>query len=129
MTPELTALATAALVQFAQLGVFGYYVRSQGNLGYQTGNRDTPPPHTGKAARAQRAMANHTENLILFAIAVVVVTLGDQGTAFTATCAWLYVLARILYVPAYVFGLGPLRGAIWGLGWVATLLMILAAFV
>ena len=129
MTPELTALAAAALVQFASLGVFGYYVRSQGNLGYQTGNRDTPPPHTGKAARAQRAMANHTENLILFAIAVVVVTLGDQGTAFTATCAWLYVLARILYVPAYVFGLGPLRGAIWGLGWVATLLMILAAFV
>ena len=128
MTPELTALAVAALVQFASLGVFGYFVRSQGNLGYQTGNRDTPPPHTGKAARAQRAMANHTENLILFAIAVLVVTLADQGTAFTATCAWLYVLARILYVPAYVFGLGPLRGAIWGLGWVATLLMILAAF-
>ncbi len=127
MTPELTALATAALVQFAQLGVFGYYVRSQGNLGYQVGNRDTAPPHTGKAARAQRAMANHSENLVLFAIAVALVTLSDQGTTFTAACAWAYVAARILYVPAYVHGLGLVRSLVWGVGWVATLLMILAA--
>ena len=127
MTPELTALATAALVQFAQLGAFGYFVRRQGNLGYQVSNRDAPPPHTGPAARAQRAMANHTENLILFAIAVTVVTLSDEATRFTATCAWLYVIARILYVPAYVAGHPPLRALAWGLGWVSTLLMILAA--
>ena len=63
MTPELTALAVAALVQFASLGVFGYFVRSQGNLGYQTGNRDTPPPHTGKAARAQDFLCKHAERL------------------------------------------------------------------
>ncbi len=127
MTPELAALAAAALVQFAQLGAFGYFVRQQGNVGYQMSNRDEPPPHRGRAARAQRAMSNHTENLILFAIAVVVVTLGGQATGFTATCAWLYVVARILYVPAYVAGYGPVRSVVWGVGWVATLLMILAA--
>jgi uncharacterized MAPEG superfamily protein len=129
MTPELAALALAALLQFAQLGVFGYYVRRQGNLDYQASNRDEPPPHTGKAARAQRAMANHSENLILFAIAVTVVTLADEGTRLTAICAWLYLIARVLYVPAYVFGLGPVRSLVWGIGWVATLLMLLAAFV
>jgi uncharacterized MAPEG superfamily protein len=112
MTPELAALALAALLQFAQLGVFGYYVRRQGNLDYQASNRDEPPPHTGKAARAQRAMANHSENLILFAIAVTVVTLADEGTRLTAICA-----------------LGPVRSLVWGIGWVATLLMLLAAFV
>ena len=127
MTTELTALAVAALVQFAQLGVFGYFVRQQGNLDYQMSNRDEAPPHRGRAARAQRAMANHTENLILFAIAVVVVTLGGEAGWLTAVCAWLYVIARILYVPAYVLGLAPLRSASWGVGWVSTLLMILAA--
>lgn len=129
MTPELTALALAALVQFATLGVFGCLVGQQGKLAYQAGNRDTPAPHRGPAARAQRALANHTENLILFAVAVAVavVTLGGEASRLTAVCAWLYVAARILYVPAYVLGLGPLRSVVWGVGWVATLLMILAA--
>ncbi|TNC51866.1 MAPEG family protein [Rubellimicrobium rubrum] len=127
MTAELTALAFAALVQFGQLGVFGYFVRQQGNIDYQVSNRDEPPPHRGRAARAQRAMSNHTENLILFAIAVVVVSLGEETSRLTAVCAWLYVIARVLYVPAYVLGLARLRSACWGVGWVSTLLMILAA--
>ncbi|EYD76475.1 inner membrane protein [Rubellimicrobium mesophilum DSM 19309] len=127
MTPELTALAVAALIQYATLGTFGALARRQGTLAYQATNRDAPSPHAGPAARAQRALANHAENLILFAIAVIVVTLSDQATRFTATCAWLYVIARLLYVPAYVAGYAPVRSLAWGVGWVATLLMILAA--
>ena len=129
MTAELTALAVAALVQFAQLGVFGYYVRRQGNLAYQASNRDAPPPHTGKAARAQRAMANHAENLILFAIAILVVTVGDEATAFTATCAWLFLAGRVLYLPAYLYGWVPGRSVVWGVSYGATLLMALAALI
>jgi uncharacterized MAPEG superfamily protein len=129
MTPELAALAVAALIQYATLGTFGVFARRQGTLAYQASNRDAPSPHAGPAARAQRALANHAENLILFAVAVTVVTLSDQATRFTATCAWAYVAARVLYVPAYVQGIAPLRSLAWGVGWVATLLMILSAFV
>ena len=52
-------------------------------------------------------MNNHFEGLILFTLAVVVVTLGNQSTPFTQTAAWAYLAARILYVPAYAFGWRP----------------------
>jgi uncharacterized MAPEG superfamily protein len=130
MTPELAALALAGLIQYAHLGVFASQVaRSRAGVRYQLSARDEPPPHQGKAARAQRAMANHVETLGLFVIAVVVVTLSDQATPFTATCAWLYVAARLLYIPAYVQGWNVARSLVWGVGFVATLLMILSAFV
>ena len=66
-----------------------------------------------KTGRLIRAMNNHFEALILFTIAVVVISLGDKGTGFSAVCAWVYLAARILYVPAYYFGLAPWRSLIW----------------
>ena len=83
-------------------------------------------PLTG---RLQRAMNNHFEGLILFTLAVVVVTLGDQSTPVTQTCAWAYLAARILYIPAYAFGWRPWRSAIWFVGFTATLVMMLAALI
>ena len=63
----------------------------------------------------------------MFTLAVVVVTLGDAASAFTAACAWAYLIARIVYVPAYVLGWVPWRSFIWAVGFAATLLMILAS--
>ena len=45
----------------------------------------------------------------------------------TATSAWIYLLARILYVPAYVFGWVPWRSVIWAVGFAASMIMILAS--
>ncbi len=81
-------------------------------------------PRTG---RLFRALNNHFEGLIMFTLAVVVVTLSDQSTGFTGACAWIYLAARILYVPAYAFGLSPWRSVIWLTGFAATVLMLLAA--
>jgi uncharacterized MAPEG superfamily protein len=67
--------------------------------------------------------------LILFTIATVVVTLGNQSTGFTAACAWVYLAARCLYIPAYAFGWRPWRSAIWGIGFFATVAMIVAALI
>ncbi len=74
-------------------------------------------------------MNNHFEGLILFSIACIVVTLGDQSTPFTTACAWTYLGARILYVPAYAFGLSPWRSLIWAVGLVATTAMLVAALI
>ena len=49
--------------------------------------------------------------------------------SFTAACAWTYLIARILYVPAYAFGLVPWRSLIWMVGFGATTLMLLAALI
>lgn len=129
MTPELTTLALAGLLQAVQF--LGYSIAANLQVGpkYALGPRDTPRQLTGLAGRLQRALNNHFEGLILFTLAVVVVTLGDQSTAFTRACAYTYLTARILYVPAYALGLAPWRSLIWGVGFFATAGMIIAALV
>jgi uncharacterized MAPEG superfamily protein len=129
MTPELTALALAGLLQIVQFHLFAIPANRDLGTGYTSGPRDRPPSRelSVLAGRLQRAMHNHFEGLILFTLAVVVVTLGDQSTPVTQNAAWAYLGARVLYVPAYAFGWRPWRSAIWGIGFFATLTMIVAA--
>jgi uncharacterized MAPEG superfamily protein len=127
MTPELTVLALAGLVQAIQFAAFSITANLQVGPKVAMGPRDNAPALKGTAGRLQRALNNHFEGLILFTLAVVVVTLGGQSSGLTATCAWIYLAARILYVPAYVLGWVPWRSAIWAVGFAATMLMILAA--
>jgi uncharacterized MAPEG superfamily protein len=129
MTTELTALALAALLQVVQFITMAVPTNAQVGPGQTTGPRDEPIRLTGTAGRLKRALDNHFEGLILFTIAVLVVTLGQQSTGFTAVCAWIYVVARVLYVPAYALGLTPWRSIIWMIGFGATVAMIVAALV
>lgn len=131
MTPELTALALAGLLQCVQYALFAIPANLQLGTGYTASPRDRPPTRqlSVTAARLQRALTNHFEGLILFTLAVVVVTLGNQSTAVTQYAAYIYLAARVLYVPAYAFGLKPWRSAIWAVGLFATLTMIVAALI
>ncbi|TAG30397.1 MAG: MAPEG family protein [Rhodobacterales bacterium] len=129
MTPELTALALAGLLQAAQFTLFAVPANRELGVGYTSSARDRPPsqPMSLVTSRLQRAMNNHFEGLILFTLAVVVVTLGQQSTQVTQYAAWAYLGARILYIPAYALGWRPWRSAIWAVGFFATLTMIVAA--
>lgn len=136
MTPELTVLALAGLLQGAQFVLMTVPANIELGPGKTASPRD--PGRLGKPLEEQvsaktgrlfRALNNHFEALTLFTIAVVVVTLGDKGTGFSATCAWTYLVARILYIPAYYFGWSPWRSLIWFVGFLSTMLMILSALI
>ena len=129
MTAELTALTLATLLQMAQMVLYSVLGNRQAGPKAAMGPRDTPVALTGAAGRAQRAMNNHFEGLILFGIAVTVITLADKGTGLSAACAWVYLAARVAYVPAYLLGLAPWRSVVWAVGWFATGLMLLSALV
>ena len=131
MTPELTVLALAGLLQAGQFALFAIPANMQLGTGYTSSPRDRPPSRqlSLRTARLQRALTNHFEGLILFSLAVVVVTLGNQSTAVTQYAAYTYLAARVLYVPAYAFGLRPWRSAIWAVGFIASLTMIVAALI
>ena len=131
MTPEITVLALAGLLQ----GVQYILMSVPANLELGTAKTLSPrdPHRFGKPLAEQvspptgrliRALNNHFEGLILFTLAVVVVTLSNQSTPFTAACAWVYLAARVLYIPAYAFGLVPWRSLIWAVGFLATVAMI-----
>ncbi len=132
MTPELTVLALAGLLQVVQ------YVLMSVPANLELGPARTLSPRDGpdiradlspRTARLLRALDNHFEGLILFTIAVVVVTLSGQASAVTSACAWTYLAARVAYVPAYALGLSPWRSLIWLTGFLATVLMLLAAMI
>ena len=127
MTPELTALTLAALLQILQMFTYSFFSTSQVGLHKAAGSRDEPIVLTGTAGRLQRAMNNHFEGLVLFTIAVVVVTYTDQSNATTMLCAFTYLGARILYIPAYAFGLVPWRSIIWSVGLISIIVMLLTA--
>jgi uncharacterized MAPEG superfamily protein len=131
MTPELTALALAGLLQMLQFTLFAVPANMELGVGYTSSPRDRPPTRqmSTVTARLQRAMNNHFEGLILFTLAVVVVTLGNQSSPVTQYAAWAYLAARVLYIPAYAAGLRPWRSAIWSVGFFATLTMIVAALI
>lgn len=131
MTAELTALALAGLLQVGQYALFAIPANVQLGTGYTSSPRDRPPLRqlSLRTARLQRALTNHFEALTLFTLAVVVVTLGNQSSPVTQYAAYIYLAARVLYVPAYAFGLRPWRSAIWAVGFFATLTMIVAALI
>ena len=131
MPPELTALTLAALLQVVQYVLFAVPANRELGVGYTSSARDRPPSRqlSATTARLQRALNNHFEGLILFTIAVVVVTLGQQSSGVTQIAAWTYLGARILYVPAYAFGWRPWRSAIWAVGFFATLTMLIVPLI
>jgi uncharacterized MAPEG superfamily protein len=134
MTPELTVLALAGLLQVIQYPLMS--IPANRELGQKITLSPRDPDVIGKPLEQQvsrrtgrlfRALNNHFEALILFTLAVVVVTLSGKANGFTAVCAWVYLVARILYVPAYAYGWVPWRSLLFMVGFFATLAMILVA--
>ena len=134
MTLELTALTLAALLQITQYVLMAVPANLELGPGKTLSSRDRPGGDLQNqvsvpTGRLIRALNNHFEGLILFSIACLVITLSDQSTPFTATCAWVYLGARVFYIPAYAFGLTPWRTIIWFAGFGATTFMLLAALI
>ena len=127
MPIEIKVLGFAALLQFVQFMLMAVPVNMQLGPQYTGGNRDEEQRAVGVAGRFKRALDNHFEGLILFTIAVVVVVLGNASSSTTETCAWVYLAARVLYVPAYASGVFLVRSLIWSVGFGATLVMLWVA--
>ena len=129
MTPELTVLTLAALLQVVIFVLYAIPANRELGPGYTMSARDRDPSKglSDKTARLGRTMDNTFEALIMFGIAVVVIQFSAQNTGYTALLAWIFLAARILYIPAYYFGWRPGRSIIWAVGFFATVLMLIAA--
>lgn len=88
------------------------------------GPRDEQPPLSTTGRRAERALANMHEALPVFlALALLHVVRGtDAGSAVQG--AWLFLAARVAYVPAYLSAVSGLRSIIWVASWIGLGLMI-----
>ena len=131
MTTELYVLVLAGLLQVVQYALFAIPANLELGVARTLSPRDAPidlaQECSPTTARLGRALQNHFEALVLFTLAVVAVTLSGKSSAFTELCAHAYLVARIAYVPAYAAGAVPWRSAIWAVGFLATIAMLIAA--
>jgi uncharacterized MAPEG superfamily protein len=96
-----------------------------GVLAENIGPRDHVRPLTVTGQRAARALANMQEALPVFiTLALLDVILAPQAS-LAVTGAWLFLVARVLYVPLYLLGVPVARTLAWAAGWVGLILMLM----
>jgi uncharacterized MAPEG superfamily protein len=128
MPLELKLLVWSVALAFILVLIAVLGALMQVGLPKLAGNREGLGDCTGWAGRAQRAHRNLLENLILFAVLVLVAQATGRLNAMTALGAQLFFWARVAHAAIYLAGVPWLRTAAWGVS-VAGLIMIFAAVV
>ena len=126
MSLELKLLAAAAVLGFVHLFAAAMTSTAQRGAAWNLGNREGAPPLTGLAHRLDRAFANFRETFPLFAVAVIVVSLGGKAGGLSVAGCAVYLIARALYLLVYALGIKGLRSLVWLIG-TAGIFMVLAA--
>ena len=131
MTAELTALVWAALLGLIHILAPAALRTRQYGLTWNAGPRDEAPldeampPPTPLAGRLGRAQANFFESFPLFAAAVLVIYVADLETETTLLAAWVWLVARVAYLPLYAMGVPYVRGVAWATSIAALLTLLL----
>jgi uncharacterized MAPEG superfamily protein len=113
MTSDLWALVAAILLAVVQITIASVLTLRQLGGDWVLSARDTPREVTGLSGRLVRAHRNLLENFPQFVAALFVVHASHAAAALTAIGAWMFVIARALYVPAYAFAPPGLRPLCW----------------
>jgi uncharacterized MAPEG superfamily protein len=113
MTADLQMLVWSAALFLAQMVVAAIGAQGQVGLPALAGNREDVAPVTGWAGRARRAHLNMLENLVVFAVVVLVAHVAGRANATTALGATLFFWGRLAYAIVYVAGVPWLRTAVW----------------
>lgn len=129
MIIELKLLAAAVAVGLVYWGADVSAATRQLGSKWNMGNREATPELTGAAGRIRRAWGNFRETFGFFAVALIAAVLADKTGPLTAWGAWLYVVARAVYLPVYALGIVGLRSAVFTVGFVGVLLILAALFV
>lgn len=127
MSTELTLAVWMLIIALVQIFLPAMLRNRETGIDYNAGPRDEAGPPVGIiTARLQRAQRNLFETLPLFLAAVIIAHITGNEGSLTLIGAWLYVVARVLYIPAYGFGIPYIRSLIWGISLAGLIMIILA---
>ena len=110
MTTELAVLAwgcVLALIHiFAAIRAKTRQYGTKWNVGARDEDLPPPEPLVGRLARAQ---ANYFETFPVMAAAILIVTVANLASDWTAIGALLWLGARVIYLPLYAMGVPVVR--------------------
>lgn len=110
MAVEIRILAYAAILLLVHIFVEAHFKTKQYGAGWNTGARDEAlPPINRIAGRLGRARGNYMETLPIAIIALLGVVIAGRTSASTALGGWLWLGARIVYLPLYWAGVPVVR--------------------
>lgn len=97
--------------------------------GWLLSNRATTglPALPEMGQRAVRAHENLKENYPPFAVAILLLAFSGGYTQYTAMAALVFLLARLVHMPAYILGIPWLRTSSWAAGFIAMLYLLVMA--
>jgi uncharacterized MAPEG superfamily protein len=120
-------LTLAVIVGLLHLGITTMMAQRYRPSDWGVGPRDTPMPSQGTAARMERAYHNFTETFPLFAAALLAVVMQSKSGGLSHVGAILYVVARVVYIPLYAFGVAYFRSLAWVIATIGIVLLVIAA--
>lgn len=125
MTTELAVLAwgcVLALIHiFAAIRVKTRQYGTKWNVGARDEELPSPAPLVGRLARAQ---ANYFETFPVMIAAVLIVSVNQAETHWTAVGSLIWLAARIIYLPLYAFGVPVVRTLVWAASLVGILMVL-----
>lgn len=125
MSIELTLLAWTLVLALVQILIAAHARTRETGLAYNAGPRDAATVPVGRlAGRLKRAQSNLFETLPVFAAAVLIAHAAGREGSLSATGAWLYLIARVVYVPLYAAGIPYVRSLAWVVSMVGVLLVL-----
>ncbi|PKN54248.1 MAG: hypothetical protein CVU56_27515 [Deltaproteobacteria bacterium HGW-Deltaproteobacteria-14] len=113
MTTDLMMLAASAGLAWLLIMTAATPKLMKQGLAWGMGNRDHAATFPPWVERATRAHANLHENLILFAIVVLVVHITGHADDTSATGAVVFFAARVVHAIVYVAGVPGVRTLAW----------------
>ena len=126
MTIELTMLVYSVGLLVIVIAIQASAgVLAQG-LPAMAGSRDNLGEPSNFQSRSKRVAENHKEGLLLFAPLVLVASAAGISTEMTALGAQLFFYSRVAHAIIYFAGWPWIRPAAWAIGFVGTLMILLA---
>lgn len=116
MTTELSMLLYSTLLFLAIILAQAAFAIAQNGLMAQAGSRDSLPEPSLLRLRLQRLTANMQENLIMFAVVVLVAHAAGVANEATAMAATLFFYARVAHALVYAFGWPMIRPLFYFVG-------------
>ncbi|MCB5426540.1 MAPEG family protein [Altererythrobacter sp. CC-YST694] len=125
MHSEFTILGLAALLLLVHIMAAIRIKTQQYGVDWNMGARDEAlPPLNPVAARLERARDNFLETLPIAIIALMGVALTGKSSTLTLAAGWVWLGARVVYLPLYWAGVPRLRTYVWGVALAALLVLL-----
>ncbi len=128
LTSELMVLGWSLILFLAHMAVQSSTAMRDRGSAFNAGPRDDPKPLGRIAARAERAFANYQETWPVFAALALGLAVTGRSGGFAATGAWIWLAARVVYLPLYVLGVPYLRSLCWAVAGAGLVMMAVRLF-